>query len=146
RTPRVSRDLWRSCYRPALWQDAREPQSRDRGRDARVHRYVPGHGGGRALGGFRRDRRLFRNAGESGALPRQPLPESVGCAGGLTAAAAGRSVASSSHSLALERPASAVDPLLLIRFASWPSVKGAWRLPPGIRSIGRHRTFTIKPG
>ena len=55
-----------------------QPEGRDRRRDPRVHRHVPGHGQDRARRRLRRDRRLVRDAGQGRALARQPLPEGAG--------------------------------------------------------------------
>ena len=76
----------RSATRRPTCRSARiapEPEGRGRGRDARVHRHVPGHGEDGARRGLRRDRRLVRDAGEGRALAREPLPEGAGRAGGL---------------------------------------------------------------
>ena len=58
--------------------DLGQPEGGDRGRDARVHGHVSGHVEDRACGGFRRDRGLVRDARESRALSREPVPEGTG--------------------------------------------------------------------
>ena len=44
-------------------------------RDPRVHRHVSRHGAHRPRRGLRRDRRLVRDPGEGGKIPRRALPE-----------------------------------------------------------------------
>ena len=65
----------RSGDRPADRRHRRQPQGRDRRRDARIHRHVSGHGAHRARGRLRRDRRLVRDPGQGREEPRRPLPE-----------------------------------------------------------------------
>ena len=61
--------------RPADRPDRLQPQGRDRGRDARIHRHVSGHGAHGARRRLRRNRRLVRDAGQGREEPRRPLPE-----------------------------------------------------------------------
>ena len=52
-----------------------ESQGRDRRRDSRVHRHVPGDGEVGSRGRLRRNRGLVRDARQGRALAREPLPE-----------------------------------------------------------------------
>src|SRR6185436_6547142 len=73
--PRVHGSRGRPGDQLADRPHAREPESRRRGRDARVHRHVSRHGEAGARRGLQRDRRLVRDARQSRAQPRQPVPE-----------------------------------------------------------------------
>ena len=71
----------RSGDRPADRRHRRQPQGLDRGRDARIHRHVSGHGPHRARGRLRRNRRLVRDPGQGREEPCRPLPEGARHAG-----------------------------------------------------------------
>src|SRR5688572_15535286 len=79
RPPGVPRGSGGPGDQPADRPHAREPEGGGGGRDARVHRHVPGDGEAGARRGLRRDRRLVRDPRQGGAQPCQPVPKSIGC-------------------------------------------------------------------